>query len=231
MNSNFGRYMRDLLHPPLRGEERLSTTYFWPGDRSRSGDYVIGYGSDIIGAGSDSAARLLVMIFGPPLSDESANAIFLDQVGAMLDELKEAIFGLRRLWLLALTPAEALDIFGESRGMKRLPGENDEVYRQRQMAAADEFALGGTPAGVDEAIRRVTPVAFTIDEPRTDRWVLGVAGKSKLGFTTRLGWEEAAFLFRITFAESLSSEIEAEVRRQVDATKPKHTSYVIRYNG
>ncbi|MGE5549375.1 MAG: hypothetical protein ACM3ZC_02445 [Bacteroidota bacterium] len=229
MNSAFGRYILALLSPPLQGEDR-PVSYYWPGDRARPGDYIIGDGTDIIGAGTDSAAKLLSMIFGPPSSNDTASRIYLDQVGAMLDDLKAAVFALRRLWLLPLTPVAALDLTGASRGMARVAGEGDEVYRQRQMAAADEFALGGTPAGVGEAIRRVTDVAFTVHEPRCDRWVLGIPGRSRLGFTTRLGWDGAAFLFRVSFAAPLAPAVEAEVRRQIDATKPKHTRYFIVYN-
>lgn len=76
-----------------------------------------------------------------------------EALGVSLDELKQAIFRVRRAWLLDTATGQALDLHGQDRGIPRLPGENDDSYRQRLKAAYQTYALGGTNPGLVEVLK------------------------------------------------------------------------------
>lgn len=71
-----------------------------------------------------------------------------EALGVSLDDLKQAIFKVRRAWLIDTATGPALDLHGRDRGISRLPGESDESYRQRLKAAYQTYALGGTNPGL-----------------------------------------------------------------------------------
>jgi hypothetical protein len=76
-----------------------------------------------------------------------------EALGVSLDELKQAIFKVRRAWLLDTATGQALDLHGTDRGIPRLPGESDDSYRQRLKAAYQTYALGGTNPGLVEVLK------------------------------------------------------------------------------
>jgi hypothetical protein len=72
--------------------------------------------------------------------------------GGHLDDTKGSIFALRRAWLVATASGASLDLLGKARGIIRYPGEDDELYRVRIMAAFDIYSAGGTIPGITQAL-------------------------------------------------------------------------------
>lgn len=79
--------------------------------------------------------------------------IWVDTLASSLADLKQAIYSLRRAWVLATAAGEALDLHGQDRGLPRYPGETDDLYRRRLQAAYYIYAMGGTNDGLKEALR------------------------------------------------------------------------------
>jgi len=74
-------------------------------------------------------------------------------IGKLLDQYKEAIFKVRRAWIVETAEGRFLDLHGKDRGIPRLPGEFDDVYRKRLLGAYTTYALGGTNTGIVEVLK------------------------------------------------------------------------------
>lgn len=79
----------------------------------------------------------------PPETKRWANAL-----GEVFDDIKISAFALRRSWIASTSEGKALDFHGEERNLPRYPGESDELYKGRVLAAYEMYALGGTDPGI-----------------------------------------------------------------------------------
>lgn len=78
-----------------------------------------------------------------------------ESLGVTLDDLKQAIFHVRRAWMLDTAVGQELDLHGQDRRIPRLPGESDEAYLQRLKSAYESYALGGTNPGIAEVLKKL----------------------------------------------------------------------------
>jgi hypothetical protein len=75
--------------------------------------------------------------------------------GAILDDLKLAIFAARRARIVATADNRAIDLLGRDRGIVRYPGEIDKYYRRRVQSAYISYQMGGTNAGAIAALAAI----------------------------------------------------------------------------
>ena len=215
MNSEFGRYMADLLPPPFQAQIGQTVDY-WLGSMPLR-EFV----SSIIGEGGEGAETFLVFLCGQ-LSRLPAHLTLFDEIGALLDALKAAIFAMRRSWVLPVAPPGALAPHGAARGLGRAPGEADESYRTRLLAAADYYRRLGTRPGMEAALRAVLPdVEFSLCEEQREGLQLDVSMLDESFLTG----EEARGFFTITFSRTLDAAEQAVVTAVIEAAKPAHTYY------
>ena len=80
---------------------------------------------------------------------------WVDSFGASLDEAKASIFAMRRAWFIQTASGYALDEHGKGRRLLRYPGESDEAYKMRLLAAYQIYAEGGTVPGIKHALERL----------------------------------------------------------------------------
>lgn len=102
---------------------------------STFGEYLFGLLRDALRAGENSELRR-----------------WADVLGLALDELKASLFLVRRAQVLATATGEALDAHGRDRGLARYPGESDDLYRMRLLAAHSIYAGAGTVPGIVAAL-------------------------------------------------------------------------------
>ncbi|MEW5898174.1 MAG: phage tail protein [Bacillota bacterium] len=74
-------------------------------------------------------------------------------LGPNYDAALEAIFLLREQALVVTAAGAALDALGKERNMPRYPGESDELYRRRLLAAYQIYSSAGTIPGIQEVLR------------------------------------------------------------------------------
>jgi hypothetical protein len=165
--------------------------------------------------------EMLPLVFRNDESDKRFAAF-----GAELDKLKEAIFRLRLLWFSQWTDPSLIELFAESRGIKKEINETETDFQKRVFNAFDYYAMGGTRPGVEAAIKRVTNIPSYIHEYARQGWKLG---NSKLGTNTTISDTASAFRFGVFFAESLSTTDENRVKASIDITKPARSDYLIIY--
>ena len=80
---------------------------------------------------------------------------WVQMLGSLLDEGKECIFNVRRLWFLSYSYGKVLDIRGEERDLSRWYGESDESYKKRLEGAFALYAAGGTLPGMTKALKQI----------------------------------------------------------------------------
>jgi hypothetical protein len=76
-------------------------------------------------------------------------------LGELGDEARDAIYSVRRAWVVKTSPGGGLELHGDARKLWRLPDEAVEAYRTRLMAAFDTWQQGGTDDGVASALALV----------------------------------------------------------------------------
>ncbi len=89
------------------------------------------------------------------LLEDSDTRKWVTALGEMFDGLKQSVFKMRRSWLVATAEGEALDQHGVGRSMPRYPGEKDEYYQRRLLAAFEIYQMGGTIHGTKEVLKQL----------------------------------------------------------------------------
>lgn len=151
---------------------------------------------------------------------------FTTVIGSLLDDTKQVIFAVRRVWFLRTCPVEVLGEFGNEYGMPQLTGESDEQYRTRLINVFDWYYWMGTNYGVLRVISFVLNVECRIREYQVDCWKLG---RNHLGRDTRLFDPSYLYKFGLYFARELTSDEEQLVRKVVNAVKEAHTIFILKY--
>lgn len=93
--------------------------------------------------------------------------------GKVLDDLKQAIFEVRRQAFILTAKGKGLDAIGRVRRMHRYPDETDEQYAERLISKREISEYAGTAYGLSQSIRslgynRVKIVPVYLDDPA--RW-------------------------------------------------------------
>jgi hypothetical protein len=145
---------------------------------------------------------------------------FVHVLAAMFDDAKAAVFALRRAWITQTALADALELIGSDRTLRRLPGEDEEAYRRRLLNAFDTYQQGGTVPGMVLAMDLLGFPGAHVHEPRTPRLYDGSyahAGNMRYGDVV---WA----LFTVEFETTgLTAEQLEHVIRTVNRWKPAHT--------
>jgi hypothetical protein len=129
-------------------------------------------------------------------------------LGVSFDDVKAVLFKARRSWLINTSSGEALDLHGEGRGIIRYPGETDELYARRVIAAYEIYAQGGTLPGMKRVLELIGYPDAVIHELYKDdpaRWA---------EFNVKFGLEPTRPLTTLDF------EI---LRATIRKIKPAHT--------
>lgn len=145
----------------------------------------------------------------------------VEVLGSLFDDAKLAIFRVRRAWTTKTAPAEALDLIGADRDLRRMPGEEEDAYRRRLLSAFDLYQQGGTVPGMVLAMELLGYPGAEVSEPRSPR---RYDGSMRYAGTLRYGEVEWA-LFTVTLdpGVSLTSERLDLVLRTIHRWKPAHT--------
>jgi len=144
----------------------------------------------------------------------------LEAIGTLYEDARQAVFRLRRAWIVALAPEEMLKILRDERGLPRLPGESLASFRPRVLAAWDTHRKGGTVPGMAEAMA-LLGLAAEVREPRTvARYDATHAHNGRI----RYG-EVVWALFDVAFDPGtvLSGATWERILATIDRWKPAHT--------
>lgn len=149
-------------------------------------------------------------------------------VGDKLDELKQAVFQVRRAWFIGTASGQALDLHGIDRRLPRYRGESDEAYRKRLQAAHFIYALGGTNMGIKEALKIMGYPDVYIHELYKDGIVVPLFNGQYLynGGTKHLGgnrWSEFKVMGDITESKEFQTKDLTIIKDTVNRIKPAHT--------
>ena len=148
----------------------------------------------------------------------------VDVLGGLLDDARDAGFQVRRAWFPQTAAGAALDLHGAERELIRWPGESDDAYRARLVAAFELHQAGGTIPGMVLAMETLGHAGARVIEPREANIRLDGAcdldGSWTLG--SRLSWA----LFEVAIqapADGLSADELARILHTVRTWKPAHT--------
>lgn len=152
-------------------------------------------------------AQYLLALLSRPYKTSADTEIekWLTAFGMALNGQKEAIFQVRRAWLVQTATGAALDALGLERGLPRLAGEDDPTYRGRLIAAFVQQK--GTAEAMLDAFRKLGFASGQIEE---------------LFKTDPLRWSE----FKVTLdlaSPSLTAKQRASVLSAIASLKPAHT--------
>jgi hypothetical protein len=155
--------------------------------------------------------------------DENEIERTVQVLASLLDDLKSAVFSVRSSWVTASAEGQALDLIGADRMLRRIPGESDDDYRARLLAAFDLYQQGGTLPGMKLAMELVGEPEAEVEEPRVPAYHDGTLHRD--GGAFHGGWVSwARFMVKLALREAgLPADHLATVLRQVDEWKPAHT--------
>ncbi len=74
---------------------------------------------------------------------------WLQKMGKFLDELKESVYKVRRVWLIKTSYGQALELHGSARKVEKYPGEPDDYYKMRIIGALEAQFFGGSKSGLE----------------------------------------------------------------------------------
>lgn len=173
-------------------------------------------------------AEYLWELLSRPYRPGSELKKWLEAYGVSLDELKDAVFRLRRAWVVGTAEGHALDAHGGDRGMPRLAGEADDSYRRRLEAAYHVYAMGGTMPGMKEALRAMGYPNAVVHELFKD----GETGPRRNGQYFYNGsvqhrggvrWAEFSVKTQVEEGRSFTRQDAVALRGTVARMKPAHT--------
>lgn len=149
-------------------------------------------------------------------------------LGDSLDTAKAAIFLSRRAWLIATASGNALDNHGRTRGLPRYPGESDDLYRRRLLAAYEIYALGGTSRGIIRALELMGYPHAQVHELYRDGVVTPLHGGTYVydGQARHRGgvrWAEFRVIMGIEDDRPFTRDDLAVIQAEIYRMKPAHT--------
>lgn len=153
---------------------------------------------------------------------------WVGSLGQTLDDAKAAIFLTRRAWLIATASGEALDNHGRSRGLPRYPGESDDLYRRRLLAAYEIYVLGGTSRGIIRALDLMGFPNARVHELYKDGAVTPLHGEldvynGQVQHRGGIRWAEFRVIAGLADDRPFTRDDLAVVQAEIYRMKPAHT--------